>query len=147
MKETIPLYFSLFNEIGIISQLSRALLDARLPDGIIGSHFGVLNHLIRVKDGRTPLELTNSFQVPKTTMTHTISGLEKHKLVLIKPHPEDGRSKQVWLTEKGRDLRNGTIASMSPQLVELLSPLPQDQIESLVSNLTKIRILLDNNRD
>lgn len=147
MKQTIPLYFSLFNEIGIISQLGRALLDARLPEGIIGSHFSVLNHLVRVKDGQTPLELANSFQVPKTTMTHTISGLKKHNLILIKPHPEDGRSKQVWLTEKGINLRNNTIAALSPQLVELLSSVPQDQIEKLVSSLTKIRILLDNNRD
>lgn len=147
MKQTIPLYFSLFNEIGIISQLGRALLDARLPEGLIGSHFSVLNHLVRVKDGQTPLELANSFQVPKTTMTHTISGLKKHNLILIKPHPEDGRSKQVWLTEKGINLRNNTIAALSPQLVELLSSVPQDQIEKLVSSLTKIRILLDNNRD
>ncbi|MGB0499456.1 MAG: MarR family transcriptional regulator, partial [Rubricella sp.] len=47
-------YFALFNEIGIIAQLSRALFEARLDDGITLPHFTVLNHLVRVGDGATP---------------------------------------------------------------------------------------------
>ena len=46
--------FQLFNEIGIIGQLSRAMFEARLPDGLLLTHFTVINHLIRVKDGQTP---------------------------------------------------------------------------------------------
>ena len=45
------MYFRLFNEVGIIDQISRAFLEARLPDGLIISHFTVINHLIRVADG------------------------------------------------------------------------------------------------
>ena len=76
-NETRALYFRFFNEIGIISQLSRTMMDMRLPEGVNTSHFSVLNHLIRVQDGRTPLALARAFQVPKTTMTHTLAGLEK----------------------------------------------------------------------
>jgi hypothetical protein len=64
----LPLYFRLFNEIGIIEQLSRARFEARLPQGAPCPHFSVLNHLMRVEDGRTPLELARAFQVPKTTL-------------------------------------------------------------------------------
>ena len=42
------------NEIGIISQLSRAKLESRLNDGLTQHHFGALNHLVRLGDGRTP---------------------------------------------------------------------------------------------
>ena len=91
MPEDPSRYFELFNEIGIIEQLSRADFEARLPKGVLVSHFGVLNHLIRVGDGRTPLELARAFQVPKTTMTHTLAGLEKRKWVETRPNPEDLR--------------------------------------------------------
>jgi hypothetical protein len=68
--------FPLFNEIGIIEQLSRARFEARLPQGVTGPHFSVLNHLMRVADGRTPLELARAFQVPKTTLSHTLGAGE-----------------------------------------------------------------------
>jgi len=146
-SKTTGLYFSLFNEIGIISQLSRALMDARLPKGLSASHFGVLNHLIRLGDGRTPLELSSAFQVPKTTMTHTLSGLEKHHLVEIRPNEKDGRSKCVWLTDKGRQLRNRTIAELIPGMDGLAEQLPPENVASLVAELIKLRTFLDNNRD
>ena len=91
-KTTTGLYFRLFNEIGILAQLSRALLVARLPDGLVLPHFTVINHLIRVKDGQTPLQLARAFQVPKTSMTHTLAGLEKRGLVEMRTNPEDARS-------------------------------------------------------
>ena len=94
-------YFRLFNEIGILAQLSRAVFEARLPGGMLVSHFAVLNHLIRVEDGRTPRELARAFQVPKTTMTHTLAGLESAGYVRMKPNAEDGRSKRVWITPAG----------------------------------------------
>lgn len=34
--------FAFFNEVGIIQQLSRALFEARLPDGLTVPHFSVL---------------------------------------------------------------------------------------------------------
>ena len=70
-------FFNFFNEIGIIAQLSRTLLEARLPDGMTAMHFFIVNHLIRVADGRTPLDLARAFQVPKTSMTHSLAGLER----------------------------------------------------------------------
>ena len=82
MRNTDPaIFFEVFNEIAIIEQLSRAILEARLPHGLIAPHFTVLNHLTRVGDGRTPIQMARAFQVPKTSMTHTIKGLEGHALV------------------------------------------------------------------
>lgn len=146
-SKLLSLYFALFNEIGIIEQLSRALFEARLPDGFLISHFSVLNHLIRVKDGRTPLELARAFQVPKTTMTHTLSGLEKHRLIEMRPNPKDGRSKCVWLTESGRDFRNNAIAGMGPDLAGLAEKCPPERIGDLVPRLTEIRQIMDAARD
>lgn len=142
----MSLYFRLFNEIGIIDQLSTAALDNLMPKGLMHTHFNVLNHLSRLGDGCTPLQIAKSFQVAKTTMTHTLSGLQKHNLVTIRPNPNDGRSKQVWLTKLGTDLRMQTIMQAAPLLQQSLSQFSPEQIEQLVESLTKIRKIMDENR-
>ena len=139
-------FFAVFNEIGIIDQLSRTLLEARLPKGLIAPHFGVLNHLIRVADGRTPAEIARAFQVPKTSMTHTLAVLEKHGLVDIRPNPNDGRSKCVWLTEAGRAMRDGTIEALAPDLAELAAGFDTDKLLAILPVLTELRQFLDAHR-
>jgi DNA-binding MarR family transcriptional regulator len=142
----LPLYFRLFNEIGIIEQLARARFEARLPRGITVPHFSVLNHLIRVQDGRTPLELARAFQVPKTTVSHWLVGLEARGFVSLKPNPEDRRSKQVWLTEDGRAFRDKAIAAIGPDLALLKDVVDPDEVADLVARLERLRIWLDANR-
>ena len=142
-----PLYFALFNEIGIIAQLTRTAMDNELPDGLISPHFGVLNHLIRVQDGRTPLEIATAFQVPKTTMTHTLAGLESRGLVEMRPNPDDGRSKRVWLTPAGRAFRDETIQRLGARFAEFGAAFPSHKIADLVGRLAEIRKWLDEERD
>ena len=142
----LSLSFLLFNEIHKIYQLSSAAMNAKLPDGFLTSHFGVLNHLINVHDGRTPLELARVFQVPKTTMTHTLTGLEKHSLVGFASHPKDGRSKCVWITDAGRGFVGQAIFNMAPELTKILSHLSADHVSALVNDLAHIRKLLDEGR-
>jgi DNA-binding MarR family transcriptional regulator len=146
-REETALYFGLFNEIGIIAQLSRTLLEARLPEGLIAPHFVVLNHLVRVRDGRTPLDLARAFQVPKTSLTHTLAGLEKRGLVALRPNPEDGRSKQVWITADGRALREQVIAAMGPAFDQIAREFPPEMAQGLLPALTALRQILDAGRD
>ncbi len=141
------LYFELFNEIGIISQLSRASFEARLPDGMVLPHFSVINHLIRVQDGRTPLQLARAFQVPKTSMTHTLAGLEKRGLIEMRANPKDARSKQVWLTEAGRSFRQDAIASLMPDVAEISDTFTPDELSGLIERLETLRKRLDAARD
>lgn len=146
-KESLGYYFALFNEIGIIGQLSRAVMEAELPDGLLSSHFGILNHLIRVKNGQTPLKLATAFQVPKTTMTHTLMGLEKHGLIEMQPNPRDGRSKCVWITDAGISLRNETIVKLGGQFQDLAAAFPTEKIGDLAPRLAEIRKFMDAARD
>ncbi|WP_147111501.1 MarR family winged helix-turn-helix transcriptional regulator [Tateyamaria sp. syn59] len=148
MRDTDPsVFFEVFNEIGIIEQLSRAILEARLPYGLIAPHFTVLNHLTRVSDGRTPMEMARAFQVPKTSMTHTLKGLEEHGLVEMRPNPEDGRSKRVWLTDKGREVRADTIAALGPEFAKLAEDFDVARLVEIRPVLTELREYLDAARD
>ncbi|MGI9511291.1 MAG: MarR family winged helix-turn-helix transcriptional regulator [Anderseniella sp.] len=147
MDDPRSTYFTFFNEIGIISQLSRAILESHLPHGMLVSHFSVLNHLIRVEDGRTPQDISRAFQVPKTSMTHTLSVLEKHNLVDMKPNPKDGRSKTVWITGKGREFRDQAINAMDQDISHLSGLLSDIDIAALAEQLATIRKIMDMSRD
>lgn len=145
-KPKAGVYFALFNEIGIIAQLSRALFEARLPDGLLLPHFSVINHMVRLGDGKTPLDLARAFQVPKTTMTHTLSILDKHGFVLMAPNPEDGRSKCVFLTDAGRRFRADAINALGPDLQAMSAEISEDAVVSVLPRLEEIRKYLDSNR-
>ncbi|MGL4234434.1 MarR family winged helix-turn-helix transcriptional regulator [Tabrizicola sp.] len=140
-------FFAFFTEVGILAQLSRALFEAQLPDGFTVSQFSVLNHLIRVKDGRTPLELARAFQVPKTALPHSLAVLERHGLIEMRPNARDGRSKCVFITEAGRVFRLAAIRQMEPHMAELAGRFPASEIASVLPSLTGLRKIMDAMRD
>lgn len=142
----LALWFRVFNEVAIVGQLAGALFEARLPRGFLVSHFGVLNHLVRVGDGRTPLDLARAFQVPKTTMTHTLAGLDRAGLVATRPNPEDGRSKRVWITPAGRTFRDDAIAALAPDVARLAARVPDATLAALLPGIETLRRALDEDR-
>lgn len=141
------LVFQFFNEVGIIHQLSTALFNKRLPEGMHVSHFSVLNHMVRLGDGKTPLALASAFQVSKATMTHTLSALTKRGLINIVPHKTDGRSKVVFLTDEGRQFQQQAIESLFPAIQAVSHQIDWHKVATLLPELQKIREVLDNNRD
>ena len=139
--------FDLFNEIGIINQLSRAFFEARLPDGLVLPHFSVLNHLSRVGEGRTPLQIARAFQVPKNSMTNTLAGLEKRGLIEVRPHATDKRSKTIWLTEAGRSFRAEAITRVSTDMAPLFPEIDPEELSRTLEHLRALRLILDSARD
>ncbi len=141
-----PLLFQLFNEISIIEQLSRSFLSQELPQGLTVPHFFVLNYLSRAGDGATPMTLAQAFQVPKTSLTHTLSGLETRGLVSVRRNPRDGRSKQVWLTQAGRDVRARVIAGLAPKFQTLARGLDVDHLADALPILQSLRQFMETHR-
>ncbi len=140
------LWFELFNEIGIINQLSRALFEASQSDGLSQPQFSVLNHLVRLGDGKSPLDLARAFQTPKASMTNTLAGLEARGLIETRPHPSDGRSKLVHITDSGRARREAAIAAVGPDLARLGALTDPAALERLLPGLAALRRTLDANR-
>jgi DNA-binding MarR family transcriptional regulator len=139
--------FAFFNEVGILAQLSRALFEARLPESFNLPQFAVLNHLVRVKDGQTPLALARAFQVPKTSMTHSLAVLERHQLVEMRPNARDGRSKCVFLTDAGRSFRQQAIASMGPDMAAIAAEYPVERLAAVLPVLAELRKVMDAMRE
>jgi DNA-binding MarR family transcriptional regulator len=138
--------FSFFTEIGIISQLSSALLAQALPDGVHPSHFAIINHLARMGDGKSPMRIAAAMQVTKNTMTHSLKVLQGREFIAIAPDPEDGRGKLVYLTNQGRAFRDKAITDVSAMFGDLLAPEHIVIMAKLRPDLATLRKHLDENR-
>jgi len=145
LKDPRSELFRVFNEIGIIDQLATALLARRLPPGVHPSQFALLGNLARLGDGKTPAALTQAFQVPKASMTNTLMQLEKQGLIEVKPHAEDGRKKQVFLTEAGRVLYDETVVGLDGPLSRVAGDVTG--LVGILPVLEALRKTLDRNRD
>lgn len=138
--------FECFNEIGIISQLSTALLARALPEGVHPSHFGIVNHLVRTGDGKTPIRIAKAMQVTKTTMTHSLKVLTDRGYIKTGPNPDDARGKLVFLTPEGRAFRAEAIQRIGTLFGGLLSQDQVDAMARLTPDLRELRRFLDENR-
>ena len=149
MKTLTPkqqVLFTLFNEIGIISQLSSARFERILPHGLTVAQFSVLNHLVRLEGDWSPARLAAAFQVTKGTMTSTLQRLVAKGLISLEADPSDGRAKQVRLTEAGVLAREAALSAAGPSLGELNAALSPSEIDALIPSLLKLRIWLDKYR-
>ena len=138
--------FGFFNEVGILSQLSSALLARALPEGLHPSHFAIINHLVRMGDGKTPVRIAAAMQVTKTTMTHSLRVLEERGFVTTGPNPDDARGKLVYLTAAGRAFREAAIAPIAEKYGGLFGPREIARMQAIQDDLTALRKHLDANR-
>ncbi len=135
--------FVYFNEIGIIAQLSAALFERTLPEGLNNSQFGVLNWFSRVDSQASPGRLATAFQVTAGAMTNTLKKLESKGLIRIEPDEFSGRKKKVTITTQGESVRQQAIAAAAPLFQEFAEQFSQEDIVSQIEALQKVREYLD----
>lgn len=140
------LYFRLFNEIGIIAQLSASRFQRILPHDLTVAQFSLLNHCVRLGDGWTPARLAAAFQVTRGTMTSTLGRLEAKGFVRIDPDTEDARSKRIFLTKSGRAAREDALKALTPDLADLPAGFTPAEAAAILPALEKLRIWLDTHR-
>ncbi len=138
--------FALLNEIGIIEQLARNRFERAQPDGLRLPQFTVLNHLVRLGDGRGPAQLARAFQVGKPTMTNTLQRLEERGFIRLDPDPEDARAKRVMLTEAGRERRQAAVRWVAEDLAPVAAQMGVAP-EAALPALMALRQALDRARD
>ena len=141
-----PLAFRIFNEIGIISQLSAAIMTRVLPHGLSMAQFGVLNHFVRLGGERTPARLAEAFQVTRGAMTNTLTRLEAQGFVSLRADPDDGRGKIVQITEAGRQAREDALAVLMHEVTKLEGKVNWAEMEEVLPKLEALRKILDDER-
>lgn len=142
-----PPLFVLLNEVSIIEHLARNRLERVLPDGLRASHFVVLNHLVRMGDGRSLVRIARAVQVERPAMTNTIQKLEARGLVRVGPHPRDGRGKLVFLTDAGRAARTQAVVAATGAIAPIAAGLDAAEILAALPLLRRLRAALDAARE
>ncbi len=145
--ENTQLVYRFFTEIGILSQLSRSGLERHLPGTMTATQFAILGHLLRRPDGETPLQLAKAFQVPKTSMTHSLAVLESAQLVALGPNPTDGRSKLVTATPHAGPFVAEVLQKRAAEMSPVLDAAGLKPFKAALPELQKIRELMDKARD
>jgi len=138
--------FQFMTEIGIIHQLGSTVMERSLTDGLTMPQFAVLNHLVRLGDQQNPVELARAMQVTKATMSSTLGRLERKGLVSGNPDPNDGRSRRIAITAKGRKVRDRAITAVAGHIADIEKEIGIDAIENGLPLLRRIRTLLDGRR-
>ena len=138
--------FGFITEVGILNQLSTAILAKCLPDGVHPSHFAIVNHLARTGDGTSPVRIAAAMQVTKNTMTHSLKVLGDRHFITVEPDPEDGRGKIVRLTEAGRAFRETAIRAVLARIGDVIGPEQIEIIRRIKGDLELLRKHLDENR-
>lgn len=134
---------ALFGELFMADQLARSRITRALPKGMELSHFGVLNHLARAGEERTPGQLARSFHVTRGAMTNTLARLEWAGHIHIRPDWDDARQKFVAISPAGRAARDAAVQSVAPLIAEVVQALGADRVRAVLSVLRELRRRLE----
>ena len=100
--------------------------------------FGLLAFLW-IEDGLSQSELSAKSQIDRTTMGGIIDRLEKEGMLERRPHPEDRRAYQVFLTVKGKSMEEELCTVADTVIDKVTSPLSKEEHQTLIRLLTKLR--------
>ncbi len=138
-ERTEDLAIALFGELFMADQLARNRISKVLPKGMELSHFGVLNHLARIQEERTPAQLARSFHVTRGAMTNTLAKLEWAGHVHIRPDWDDARRKFVAISPAGRAARDAAVQAIAPLIAEVVQALGADRVRAVLPVLREMR--------
>lgn len=142
-QATDRLAASLFAEVLIADQLSRALISRALPFGMKISHFSVLNLLAHMNEERTPAQLATAFHVTRGAMTNTLSRLEWAGYIHIRPDWDDARRKFVSISPAGRSARDTAMAAFKPLITEVVRDIGAERVRLALPVLRELRLRLE----
>ncbi len=107
--------------------------------GLSVSRFDVLNHA-GTPEGRTQQELAASLLVTKGNITQLLDAMEREGLV---ERRRDGRSKRIFLTERGRSLRREVVKLQEVEIAKYFSAIDGEDMKALIRTLRKLDQSLD----
>ncbi len=114
--------------------------------GLTDVQFNVLSllqHQSGEKAGLTQVELSRMMLVNRANITTLIDRMEKAKLVVRQPAPDDRRYNVVVLTPLGTQRFSDAEDIYMGKVSEIMSTLGDSELETLVAFLEKVRVNLD----
>lgn len=116
--------------------LSKLMKDQNLP--ITPEQFSVLSHLWQ-KDGLQQSELALCTNRNRANVTRILDILERENIVERRDDTIDRRVFRIYLTEKGKSLREATAKCAEQSIKDSLKGLSKDEIDTCTKVLLKIK--------
>jgi DNA-binding MarR family transcriptional regulator len=123
-----------------VQQLVIAELDALLrPHGLTFARYEALVLLVFSSRGSLPLgKMGERLQVHPTSITSIARRLEADRMIVRRPHPQDGRAVLAEITDLGRDLVERATADLVAADFAL-GELSEEQLTALSALLAPVR--------
>ena len=125
----------------LVNRMARLMaheLGERIrPSGVAIGQWAVLLFLW-ARDGMTQAELSRGVAIEPPTMVRTIDRMARDGLVSRALDPDDGRLSRIYLTERGRSLRDELVPLAVAVNEEILKRLTANEARTLRRLLTKL---------
>lgn len=96
--------------------------------------------------GRQPAitanDLTQCLNIKKSYLSRKLSKLEREGYLFKKKNPEDSRSSQLQLTEKGLKLNDYVEEQSNQKVLDLLAPLDTENYQQLIDAMRTVERIL-----
>src|SRR5436190_10280977 len=117
--------------------MAHALAERIRPAGVAIGQWAVLLCLW-ARDGMTQAELSRMVAIEPPTVARTIDRMVRDGLVTRALDPNDGRLSRIYLTERGRSLRDELVPLAAAVNDEILNGLTASEARTLRRLLTKL---------
>lgn len=107
------------------------------PLGIVPGQFPILLALWE-QDGVTQKALLEMIDIEQATMANTLKRMERDGLIVRKPHPEDARARNIFLTAKAQGKKNAAYAIASGINSGALSGFSEEETQDFLRYLRRI---------
>lgn len=134
--------FSIEDSLGFIinkvnGKLKVELLQELKEYDVTPEQWAVLNFLWK-EDGITPKELSDLTFKDKPNTNRILDNLLKKGLITRRPHPTDGRAFQIFLTDKGRDLKAVLVPKAASLIEKATRTIDEGKIKEMKLTLNQI---------
>ncbi|AQS58162.1 MarR family winged helix-turn-helix transcriptional regulator [Desulforamulus ferrireducens] len=139
--------FSIEDSLGFImnrtnTKLKNELLQRLKPYDVTPEQWAVLNRLWE-REGLSPKELAELTSKDQPNIARILDKLEKKGLITRQTNPDDNRSFLIYLTDRGRELKDELIPLALAVLNKALRGIEQEQVKELKLLLNRIYTNLD----
>lgn len=97
-------------------------------------------HTVQHRPGITQEELRRKYAQDKSTIARRAAKLEAQGYLERRPDPEDGRRKQLFITEKGRAVRDAKVEAEDFFFTWLAEELSPEELEALCPLLERMHL-------
>lgn len=127
---------------GFLANLMARMFAARLSKSVQGLGLAPAQFMVLLElwdgDGITQKDLVDRLEVEQATMANTLRRMLRDELIAMRPNPDDGRAKLIFLTNKARDLQEEATKAANEVNQAALARLSHEESAQLIALMTKV---------